>query len=100
MVCTDCFACICDQSILSKGSKHKLNAKKAIAHDKVTHGARARKILKKIIDLATKIKLTVNLNAMTLKLADKFNHPFSHLFIFCNIFAQGHWFDAVMVAFS
>ena len=41
---------------------------------------------------------SVNLNAMTLKLADKFDHPFSHLFIFHNKFAVGHGFDAVMVA--
>ena len=58
----------------------------------------ARNILKKIIDLAMGIELTVNFNATTLKLAEKFDHPFSHLFIFRNIFAQGHGFDAVTVA--
>ena len=73
------------------------NAKKTIAHDDVTHGAMARKILKIIIDLATRIE-TVNFNAATMKLAEKFDHPFSHLFIFRNIVAQGHRFDAVTVA--
>ena len=56
----------------------------------------ARKILKKIIDLATRIELTVNFNATTLKLPEKLNDPFSHVFIF----AQGHGFDAVTVAIS
>ena len=37
----------------TNGSRRKLNAKKTIAHDDFTHGAMARKILKKIIDLAT-----------------------------------------------
>ena len=60
----------------------------------------ACKILKKIIDLATQIELTVNFNATNLKLVEKFDHPFSHLFIFRNIFAQGHGFDAVTVAIS
>ena len=35
---------------------------------------------------------SVNFNATTLKLAEKFDHPFSHLFIFGNKFAQGHGF--------
>ena len=43
---------------------------------------------------------SVNFNATTLKLAEKFYRPFSHLFIFRNIFAQGHGFDAVTVAIS
>ena len=61
----------------------------------------ARKILKKIIDLATPIELTlVNFNATTLKLTEKFDNSFSHLFIFRNIFAQGHGFDAVTVTIS
>ena len=34
---------------------------------------------------------------MTLKHAKKFDHLFSCVFIFSNIFAQGHCFDAVMV---
>ena len=37
---------------------------------------------------------SVNFNATTLKLAEKFDHLFSHLFIFHNTFAQGHGFDA------
>ena len=44
------------QRIQTKGSRRKFNAKKAIAHDDVTHGAMARKILKKIIELATRIE--------------------------------------------
>ena len=48
------------QSMLTKGSRRKLNAKKTIAHDDVTHGAMARKILKKIIDLPTRIELTLS----------------------------------------
>ena len=73
---------------------------KTIAHDDVTHGAMALKAIKKIIDVATGIELTVNFNATTLKLAEKFDRSFSHLFIFRNIFAQGHGFDAVTAALS
>ena len=40
-----------------QGSRRKLNTKKTIAHDDVTHGVMAHKILKKIIDLATRIEL-------------------------------------------
>ena len=78
------------QSIYTKRSRRKLNAKKIIAHDDVTHGAMARKILKKIIDLATRIELTLSVNIITTtkKLAEKLDHLFSHLFIFSNIFAQ------------
>ena len=60
----------------------------------------ARKILKNNIHLATPIVLPVDFNATTVKLAEKFDHPFSHVFIFLNIFAQGHGFDAVTVAIS
>ena len=35
----------------------------------------------------------------TFKLPEKFDHPFLHLFIFGNIFAQGHDFVAVTVTF-
>ena len=41
------------QSILTKGSRCKLNEKKTIAHDDVTWRATSCKLLKKIIDLAT-----------------------------------------------
>ena len=74
--------------------------KEMIAQDDVTQRATARKILKKINGLATRIELTVNFNATTLKLSEIFDHPFSHLFIFGNIFAQGHGFDAVTVTSS
>ena len=58
------------------------------------------KILKKIIDSATLIELTLLILMLRpwLKLAEKFDHPFSHFFIFRNIFAQGHGFEAVTVA--
>ena len=41
-----------------------------------------------------------NFNATTLKLAEKFYHIFSHIFIFGNTFAHGNVFDAVMVTSS
>ena len=40
-------------------SRYKLNAKKTIAHDGVTYGTTACKILKKINGLATRIELTL-----------------------------------------
>ena len=69
--------------------------KKTIAHDDVTHGA-----IKGMQDIgenhlfgnANRIN-SVNFNATSLKLAEKFDHTFSHLFIFRNIFAQSHGFD-------
>ena len=36
-----------------------------------------------------------NFNATTLKVSKKFDLSFPHIFIFGNIFAQGHGFDAV-----
>ena len=50
-----------NQSILTKGSWCKLNAKKTIAHDAITHCAMVWKILQKIIDLATQIELTLSI---------------------------------------
>ena len=41
---------------------------------------------------------SVNFNATTPKRAEKFDHPFSQLFLFRNMFAEGHGFDAVTVA--
>ena len=69
-----------------------------MAHDD-THSAMARKILKKIIDLVRLSEFinSVYFNATTLKLAEKVEHTFSHLFIFCSVFPQGHGFDAVTV---
>ena len=70
-----------------------------IAHDNGTHGAMARKILNKNHSFGNANRInSVNFNATTLKLAAKFDHQFSHLFIFRNIFVQGHGFDAVTVA--
>ena len=42
-----------------KGSRRQINAKKTIAHDDVTQCTMARKILKKINDLSTRIELTL-----------------------------------------
>ena len=42
---------------LTEVDASELNAKKTIAHDDVTHGATARKILKKNNDSATRIEL-------------------------------------------
>ena len=38
---------------------------------------------------------SANFNMTTLKLTDKLDQLFSHIFLFGNIFAQGHGFDAV-----
>ena len=51
---------------------------KTIANDDVTQQTTAHTILKKINQL----------KKQTLKLAEKFDHPFSHLFVFGNIFAD------------
>ena len=74
---------------------------KTIAHDDVTHGAVAHKILKKIIDLAMRIELTLSIlmpwswNSMS-NLTIHF-HICSYSATF---FAHGHGFDAVTVAIS
>ena len=39
-------------------------------------------------------------NASTLGFADKFNHPFSHVFIFTNVFLESRGFVAVSVTGS
>ena len=41
-----------------------------------------------------------NFNATSVKLSEKFDHLFSHIFISSNIFSQGHGFDAVPVISS
>ena len=71
-------------------SMSKLSSKNTMAHDDVTYGGIAGKIFQKINDLATQIELTGNFNATILKLAEKFGHPLTHLFLFGNMFAQGH----------
>ena len=43
---------------------------------------------------------SVNFNATTLKFAERFGNLFSRLFIWQNIFAQGHGFDAETVKTS
>ena len=52
-----------------------------IAHGDITHGAMTHKMLKKMIDWATQIELTVNFNATTPTLAEKFNHSFYQMLI-------------------
>ena len=79
------------QSIETQGSSHRLIAKKTIAHDDVSHIAMARKILKKMIDIARRIKLTVNFNATTLKFDEKFAIHF-HITSYSATFAQGRNF--------
>ena len=41
-----------------------------------------------------------NFNATNLKISEKFDHPFSHLFIFGDMFPESHGFDAVPIAIS
>ena len=56
---------------------------------------------RKLIGFATQIQFNyVNFNATTLKFDEKLNTPFSHLFLFGNIFSQDHSFDAVTVTSS
>ena len=57
-------------------------------------------MLLEIIGLAMRIELTLNFNAATLIVAEKFEHIFLHLFIFSNIFATDHGFDAVTIKSS
>ena len=38
-----------------------------------------------------------NFNDTTLKLAKNLDHPFLHLFIFCNMFAHVHGLDTVLM---
>ena len=78
-----------------------MQAQRKGTHDDVTQRATAPMILKKIIDLALRIELTLaNIFATTVKRAKKFDHKFSHLFIFRNIFAQDYGFEAKTVKSS
>ena len=43
---------------------------------------------------------SVNFNAPTLKLAEKFDHPFLRLFLFRNIFALDHGLSKSMIVFN
>ena len=43
---------------------------------------------------------SANFTATTLKLAEQFDHPFSHLLILGNMFAQGHGCDVMTVTSS
>lgn len=61
-----------------------MNSKKTMAHDDVTHGITASTIRiqeNKWFGNANRIN-QCNFNAATLKLAEKFDNPLSHLFIF------------------
>ena len=51
----------------------------------------------KLISLVIRIELMSNLNAMIPKFSEKFDHPFSHVCIFENIFPEGHGFGALPV---
>ena len=55
----------------------------------------------KLIDFGDKnwVILTT-FNCMILKFSEKFDNPFSHVFIFGNMFPESHGFDAVPVARS
>ena len=67
----------------------KLISKKTVAHHDVTLGGLAGKILKKINGFRNVILLNSgNFNATTTTL-EKFDDPFSHLFIFDDVCNQG-----------
>ena len=51
----------------------------------------------KLIDLVI-IELTNNFSASILKFPEKFDHPFSHICIFENIFSESHGFITMAVA--
>ena len=51
----------------------------------------------KFIDLVIRIEVTRNFNATILKFSEKFDHPFSHVFIFGNMFPESHGFIAMPV---
>ena len=38
-----------------------------------------------------------NFNAKTLKFSEKFHHPFSHIFIFGNMFPESHGFVVMQI---
>ena len=52
----------------------------------------------KLIDLLITIESTSNFNATILKFSEKFDHPFSHVFIFGNMIPESPSFVAVPVA--
>ena len=76
----------------------KFSLKKTMAHDDVTCGPTARKILRDINGLATLIELTRAI-LMSRHDLETLRHlaPFLHVFIFGNIFAQDYGFYAVTV---
>ena len=43
---------------------------------------------------------SINLITTTLRFSEKFNHPFSHVFIFGNLLSESHGFVAVPVTSS
>ena len=54
--------------------------------------------LKKIYIFGDKNKVSSSdCNAIKLKIWDKFDHPFSHVFIFSNMFPESHSFVAIPV---
>ena len=51
----------------------------------------------KLIDVIIRIELT---QAMILNFSEKFDHPFSHVFIFANMFPESHGFVVMPVTSS
>ena len=89
-----------DQDIWNNEGKHKLNSKKTISRDNVTHGELHERYLRKSkFGNANRIN-SGNFNATTVKLADKFDFPYAHLYILDHIIAQDQFVDAVTVTSS
>ena len=51
----------------------------------------------KLMDLVIKIEYSSNFNATILEFSENFDHPFSHVFIFGNLFPESHGFVAMPV---
>ena len=51
-----------------------------------------------MIDLVTRIELLEQFSGHDSPISEKFNHPFSHVFIFGNMFPESHGFVAMPVA--
>lgn len=68
-------------------SMRKLNSEKTVALDDVTCGGMASKIFKNINEFGKANRINSgNFNATTVKFAEKFGNPSSHLFLFCYIY--------------
>ena len=88
-------------SLISHRIGTKEGMRKLDSNNDVSCEGIARKILKKINGFGNASLInSENVNVTSLKLAVKFDNTFSHLFLFGNIFTQGHGFDAVTVTSS